>query len=81
MLLVVYDNVSFNLKGMKMTPRMQAASEGNKFYEGSQCKNCGSTKKATMNATCVICSNKRSALYVNQQRQKIKELIKKANGG
>ena len=59
---------------------MQAAWEGEKFYNGSECKNCGTTKKATLNATCIKCSNKRSAVYVNLQRQKIKELLNKKTG-
>lgn len=64
-----------------LSARMKAAENGEKTYHGSNCKNCGETKKATINATCVKCLNKKAAFYVNRQRQKIKELLNKAKMG
>ena len=78
-MVLVYDNVSFNYRRNEMlSARMKAAERGERTYHGSKCKNCGETKKATINATCVKCSNKKALFYVKRQRQKIKELLNKA---
>lgn len=61
--------------------RMKAAKNGEKYYHGSNCKNCNETKKSTANASCVKCSNERAAFYVKRQRQKIQELLNKAKKG
>ena len=64
-----------------ITERMQAAAKGEKKYDGLPCKNCGLTKKYTLNASCIKCSNAYAAIYVAKGRKKIKELLAQANKG
>lgn len=61
-----------------MTPRLLAAKNGENKYIGSACKNCGSTSKWTINASCVQCSNERARESVKKSREAIKELLQEA---
>lgn len=64
-----------------MHPRETAARQGESTYDGQPCKTCGSTKRYTINASCVDCSNERSKANVKKRREHIKALIEQAKAG
>lgn len=57
---------------------MKAAELGESSYDGAPCKTCGSTKRHTINASCIQCSNERTRVNVAAQRVKIKALLEQA---
>lgn len=63
-----------------MHPRQQAAEFGETTYHGKPCRTCGNTKRHTINASCVHCSNELSKQSVMRRRNKIKELMAQARG-
>lgn len=66
---------------MQQSSRVAAAIEGETTYEGAPCKACGTTKKYTINASCVECSNARARESMRKNRQKIKALLNLAKEG
>jgi hypothetical protein len=68
-------NVSIN------TIRLAAAREGETTFDGTPCKNCGTTRRYTINGTCVECSGARAREGMRKNREKIKALLKLAKGG
>jgi len=55
--------------------RLVAATNGETHFEGSKCKICSSTKRWTMNGSCVFCAKQKSKIAVNKQRLEIKQLM------
>lgn len=64
-----------------ISSRMKAAEQGESTYDGAPCKTCGNTRRYTINASCVECSNERSKINVRKQRAKIKEMMALAREG
>lgn len=64
-----------------MHPREIAARKGERFYSGGSCKNCGATKRHTINASCIACSNKLAKINVTKRRKKIKQLLAQSSMG
>jgi len=58
--------------------RLAAAMNGEKNFYGSECRNCGTTKRMTINNTCIVCSNNRARISMSKQREKIKQLMGEA---
>lgn len=42
------------------SPRLIAAKNGQRRYEGKPCKVCGNTEKYVINASCVACAKQAS---------------------
>jgi hypothetical protein len=61
-----------------MHPRQKAAVSGEACYDGKPCRTCGNTKRYTINASCVDCSNQHAKRFVARRRQEIKELMAQA---
>jgi Tfp pilus assembly protein PilV len=64
-----------------MHPRQKAAEAGEAFYDGNPCRTCSNTKRHTINASCVQCSNEHAKRSVARRRQEIKELLAQARAG
>jgi hypothetical protein len=64
-----------------MHPRQQAAMRGETTYDSNPCKKCGTTKRRTINASCIKCSNELSRVLSNRRRQEIKSLLAGSEGG
>ena len=58
--------------------RLAAATNGEKHFFGSECRNCGTTKRTTINNTCIACSNNRARISMSKQREQIKRLMSEA---
>lgn len=63
-----------------MHPRQQAAKQGKNTYESKPCKNCGNTRRYTLNASCCSCSIDRSRAAKKARQAEIKALIAKSKG-
>lgn len=59
------------------TARLQAANAGDKHYEGSACKACGSTLRYVTTGACVQCTKTKSMAH----RLKVQALIRQAREG
>ena len=60
--------------------RILAAQNGERFYHGVSCINCGRTEKYTLNASCVSCCRERSKARMKKDRAMIRALLEQ-NGG
>lgn len=59
------------------SPRIEAARQGQRKYNGKPCKVCGETEKYVINAACVACTkNSKSA-----NESKIREIMDQAKVG
>lgn len=59
------------------SPRIEAARQGHRKYNGKPCKVCGETEKYVINAACVACTkNSKSA-----NESKIREIMDQAKVG
>lgn len=57
------------------SPRIEAAQNGERRYQGKPCKKCGGTLRYTINSACVACALKAREKDV----QNIKALLAKAD--
>jgi hypothetical protein len=55
-------------------PRIAAATKGEVHYEGSPCRNCGSTLRYVSTGQCVACVKTKT----ESRREEIRELIRAA---
>lgn len=62
-----------------MKAREEAIISGERHYGGKPCKTCGETKRHTLNAGCVKCSNERSRIYARKRRKYIQSMLNKTN--
>jgi hypothetical protein len=56
------------------SPRLEAAKNGEKRYQGKPCKACGQTLRYTINSACVACTLKAR----EKDAENIKALLAKA---
>lgn len=57
--------------------RLQAANAGDKHYDGSPCKTCGSTLRYVTTGACVQCTKAKSIAH----RIKVQAMIRQAREG
>lgn len=55
--------------------QFEAALTGKTTFEGSACKRCGSTKRGTLNGSCIACSNEVSKRCMAEKRAQLKQLM------
>ena len=56
------------------SPRLEAAKNGERRYQGKPCKKCGDTLRYTINSACVACTLKAK----EKDASTIRELLAKA---
>ena len=57
--------------------RFEAAKRGERHYEGTPCKRCGSTLRYVMTGSCVECTKAKSLAH----RLKVQEQLRQAREG
>ena len=55
------------------SPRVIAAKNGDRKYQGKPCKTCGCTERYTTTAACVECAKKTSSENSRMIRQHLQE--------
>ena len=51
------------------SPRNRAAINGDRYFDSSSCKNCGTTQKFTENGSCVQCNRVRTRERARRKKE------------